>query len=78
MGAGPWRVAQLPLLFPAPGDYPSGVKAGTSGGVRGRGITRLLESISGSSAGAHRLPGCESPLSPCVPPKDGYRSFSSS
>ncbi|KAI4548686.1 hypothetical protein MG293_001016 [Ovis ammon polii] len=38
------------------GDYPSGVKIpGQNSSVRGRGITRLLESISSSSSNIHKL-----------------------
>ncbi|XP_004613785.1 protein maelstrom homolog [Sorex araneus] len=59
------------------GDYPSGVRLpGPSSSVRGRGITRLLESISSASGGLRGFPGCEGPLAPCAPHKDGYRSFS--
>uniref|UniRef100_A0A8C8UFP5 Protein maelstrom homolog n=1 Tax=Peromyscus maniculatus bairdii TaxID=230844 RepID=A0A8C8UFP5_PERMB len=60
------------------GYYPSGVKiSGPNSSVRGRGITRLLESISGSSNNIHRFSNCETSLSPYMPQKDGYKSFSS-
>uniref|UniRef100_A0A8D1P0M5 Protein maelstrom homolog n=1 Tax=Sus scrofa TaxID=9823 RepID=A0A8D1P0M5_PIG len=60
------------------GDYPSGVKiSGQSSSVRGRGITRLLESISNSSSNIHKFSTCESSLSPYMSQKDGYKSFSS-
>ncbi|XP_007480759.2 protein maelstrom homolog isoform X2 [Monodelphis domestica] len=59
-------------------DYPSGVKTtGKTSNVRGRGITRLLESISNSSSNFQKLPNCETPLSPYVPQKDECKSFSS-
>ncbi|EPY73847.1 protein maelstrom-like protein [Camelus ferus] len=60
------------------GDCPSGVKAsGRNSSVRGRGITRLLESISNSSSNIHKLSSCETSLSPHMSQKDGYKSFSS-
>ncbi|KAI4591329.1 hypothetical protein MJG53_020338, partial [Ovis ammon polii x Ovis aries] len=43
-------------IFNILGDYPSGVKIpGQNSSVRGRGITRLLESISSSSSNIHKL-----------------------
>ncbi|XP_058396147.1 protein maelstrom homolog isoform X3 [Diceros bicornis minor] len=60
------------------GDYPCGVKiSGQNSSVRGRGITRFLESISNSSSNIHGFSSCETALSPDVSQKDGYRSFSS-
>lgn len=60
------------------GGYPSGVKIfGPNSSVRGRGITRLLESISSSSNNIHRFSNCETSLSTYMSQKDGYRSFSS-
>ncbi|OBS64753.1 hypothetical protein A6R68_06711 [Neotoma lepida] len=60
------------------GYYPSGVKiSGPNSSVRGRGITRLLESISSSSNNIHRFSNCETSLSPYMPQKDGYKPFSS-
>ncbi|GAB1285652.1 Protein maelstrom homolog [Apodemus speciosus] len=54
------------------GYYPSGVKiSGPNSTVRGRGITRLLESISSSSNNIHRFSNCETSLSPYMPQKDG-------
>nr|XP_040134005.1 protein maelstrom homolog isoform X2 [Ictidomys tridecemlineatus] len=62
----------------ATGDYPSGVKiSGQNSSVRGRGITRLLESISNSSSNIHKFSNCETSLSPYMSQKDGYKSFSS-
>ncbi|XP_008151329.2 protein maelstrom homolog [Eptesicus fuscus] len=59
------------------GDYPSGVKiSGPNSSVRGRGITRLLERISGSSSSVPRFSSCETALSPSLSPKGGYKSFS--
>ncbi|XP_074122599.1 protein maelstrom homolog isoform X2 [Sminthopsis crassicaudata] len=59
-------------------DYPSGVKTtGKTSNVRGRGITRLLESISNSSGNFQKLPNCETPLAPYVPQKEECKSFSS-
>lgn len=70
----PW----LLLSFYYLGYYPSGVKiSGPNSTVRGRGITRLLESISSSSNNIHRFSNCETSLSPYMPQKDGYKSFSS-
>ncbi|KAM5202400.1 protein maelstrom homolog isoform 2-T2 [Hipposideros larvatus] len=63
---------------PRAGDYPSGVKtSGQSRSVRGRGITRLLESISSCPGSVHRFSSCDTACPPHVSPKDGYRSFSS-
>nr|XP_019602890.1 PREDICTED: protein maelstrom homolog [Rhinolophus sinicus] len=60
------------------GDCPSGVKpSGQTSGVRGRGITRLLESISSAPGGVHGFPSCETALAPHVSPKDGHKPFSS-
>uniref|UniRef100_A0A5F9CKV4 Protein maelstrom homolog n=1 Tax=Oryctolagus cuniculus TaxID=9986 RepID=A0A5F9CKV4_RABIT len=60
------------------GDYPSGVKiSGQNSSVRGRGITRLLESISNSSSNINKFSNCETSLSPYMSQKDGYKSFSS-
>ncbi|KAF6293237.1 maelstrom spermatogenic transposon silencer [Rhinolophus ferrumequinum] len=60
------------------GDCPSGVKtSGQKSGIRGRGITRLLESISSSSGNMHRFPSCETALTPPTSQKDGYKPFSS-
>ncbi|KAM6219001.1 protein maelstrom homolog isoform 3-T3 [Rhynchocyon petersi] len=60
------------------GDYPSGVKiSGQSNRVRGRGITRLLESISNSSINIHKFSSCEASVSPYMSQKDGYKPFSS-
>lgn len=65
-------------IFNILGDYPSGVKiAGQNSSVRGRGITRLLESISSSSSNIHKFSNCETPVSPYTSPKHGYKSFSS-
>ncbi|ELK29894.1 Protein maelstrom like protein [Myotis davidii] len=59
------------------GDYPSGVKiSGPNSSVRGRGITRLLERISGSSSSVPRFSSCDTALSPSLSPKGGYKSFS--
>ncbi|KAH0502620.1 Protein maelstrom-like protein [Microtus ochrogaster] len=59
------------------GCYPSGVKiSGPNSSVRGRGITRLLGSIS-SSSNIHRFSNCETSLSTYMSQKDGYKSFSS-
>nr|KAF6291103.1 maelstrom spermatogenic transposon silencer [Myotis myotis] len=59
------------------GDYPSGVKiSGPNSNVRGRGITRLLERISGSSSSVPRFSSCDTALSPSLSPKGGYKSFS--
>ncbi|KAM5237492.1 protein maelstrom homolog [Ctenodactylus gundi] len=60
------------------GDYPAGVKVlGQNSVVRGRGITRLLESISSSpksisssSSNVHKSSNCETSLSSYMPPKD--------
>ncbi|XP_063481125.1 protein maelstrom homolog isoform X4 [Symphalangus syndactylus] len=60
------------------GDYPSRVKiSGQNSRVRGRGITRLLESISSSSSNIHKFSNCDTSLSPYMSQKDGYKSFSS-
>ncbi|XP_054443541.1 protein maelstrom homolog [Pteronotus mesoamericanus] len=60
----------------ATGDHPAGAKvAGTRSQARGRGITRLLESISGPFSHAPRLSSCEAALSPPVAPKEGPSSF---
>ncbi|XP_019791041.1 protein maelstrom homolog isoform X3 [Tursiops truncatus] len=60
------------------GDSPSGVKtSGQNSSVRGRGITRLLESISNSSSNIHKFCNCETSLSPYMSQKDGSKSFSS-
>ncbi|XP_045309025.1 protein maelstrom homolog isoform X2 [Leopardus geoffroyi] len=60
------------------GDCPSGVKiSGQNSSVRGRGITRLLESISNSSSNIHKFSNCETSLSPYMSQKDGYKPFSS-
>uniref|UniRef100_A0A8C5KA98 Protein maelstrom homolog n=1 Tax=Jaculus jaculus TaxID=51337 RepID=A0A8C5KA98_JACJA len=60
------------------GDYPCGVKfSGQNSTVRGRGITRLLESISNSSSNVRKFSNCETSLSSYVPKEDGYKSFSS-
>nr|XP_020008367.1 protein maelstrom homolog [Castor canadensis] len=60
------------------GDYPSGVKfSGQHSSVRGRGITRLLESISNSSSNIHKFSTCETSLSSYMSQKDGDKSFSS-
>uniref|UniRef100_A0A8C9P856 Maelstrom spermatogenic transposon silencer n=1 Tax=Spermophilus dauricus TaxID=99837 RepID=A0A8C9P856_SPEDA len=65
-------------IFNILGDYPSGVKiSGQNSSVRGRGITRLLESISNSSSNIHKFSNCETSLSPYMSQKDGYKSFSS-
>ncbi|XP_045694319.1 protein maelstrom homolog [Phyllostomus hastatus] len=51
------------IIHSATGDSPAGAKMeGPAGHARGRGITRLLESISGPSGQAHpRSSGCEAP-----------------
>ncbi|KAB0361814.1 hypothetical protein FD755_002393 [Muntiacus reevesi] len=60
------------------GDYPSGVKiSGQNSSVRGRGITRLLESISNSPSNIHKFSNCETSVSPYTSPKHRYKSFSS-
>ncbi|XP_065738419.1 protein maelstrom homolog isoform X2 [Phocoena phocoena] len=60
------------------GDSPSGVKtSGQNSSVRGRGITRLLESISNSSSNIHKFCNCETSLSPYMSQKDESKSFSS-
>ncbi|PNI48285.1 MAEL isoform 4 [Pan troglodytes] len=60
------------------GDYPSRAKiSGQNSSVRGRGITRLLESISNSSSNIHKFSNCDTSLSPYMSQKDGYKSFSS-
>ncbi|XP_011372500.1 protein maelstrom homolog isoform X2 [Pteropus vampyrus] len=60
------------------GDYPSGVKGpGASRGVRGRGITRLLEGVSCPPRGPHGFSGCEAALPPYTSQKDECKSFSS-
>ncbi|EFB24119.1 hypothetical protein PANDA_017187, partial [Ailuropoda melanoleuca] len=60
------------------GDQPSGVRiSGQNSSVRGRGITRLLESISNSSSNIHKFSNCETALSPYMSQKDGYKSFPS-
>uniref|UniRef100_A0A9L0IZQ9 Protein maelstrom homolog n=2 Tax=Equus asinus TaxID=9793 RepID=A0A9L0IZQ9_EQUAS len=60
------------------GDYPSGMKiSGQNSSVRGRGITRFLESLSGSSSSIHQFSSCETSLSPYVSQKSGCKSFSS-
>ncbi|XP_008049639.1 protein maelstrom homolog isoform X2 [Carlito syrichta] len=60
------------------GDNPSGVKVfGQNSSVRGRGITRLLESISSSSSNIHKFSNCEASLSPYMSQKHENKSFSS-
>ncbi|XP_011946507.1 PREDICTED: protein maelstrom homolog isoform X1 [Cercocebus atys] len=60
------------------GDYPSRAKiSGQNSSVRGRGITRLLESISNSSSNSHKFSNCDTSLSSYMSQKDGYKSFSS-
>ncbi|XP_036891032.1 protein maelstrom homolog isoform X1 [Sturnira hondurensis] len=64
---------QEPRAHSATDDSPAGVKmAGPASHVRGRGITRLLESI---SSPAPRFSGCEAALPAPMAPKEGYSPF---
>lgn len=61
-------------IFTVLADCPSGVKAaGPQGSVRGRGITRLLESISAASGSSPRSPAGRPPSHLPWPQKMGAR-----
>ncbi|XP_053771881.1 protein maelstrom homolog [Desmodus rotundus] len=60
----------------ATGGRPAGVKmVGPARHARGRGITRLLESISSSSGYTPQFSSCEATLSPPMAPKEGCSPF---